>query len=68
MKWILKANSIFKYKKWTIVNGDTQFLEYDSANGTIVNVIAYDGISPYTPPANCTLVQVVDTLQVGDLG
>ena len=27
------------------------------ATNTVINVIAYDGVSPYTPPTGTTLVQ-----------
>lgn len=37
----------------------------DEAN-TIVNVIEYDGIAEYTPPAGLTLIQNVDGCVIGD--
>lgn len=33
--------------------------------GSIVNIIAYDGVKPYTPPAGCKLVQVADDANIG---
>lgn len=36
--------------------------------GTIVNIIVYDGVSPYTPPDGTILDQVPDTAQIGDTG
>jgi hypothetical protein len=67
MKWALVANSNFKYNKWTFVNGENKFLECDATPGTIVNLIVYDGIAQYTPPANCDLVEVADDKQIGDV-
>ena len=36
--------------------------------GTICNLIAYDGVSPYTPADNYKLVQVPDSAKIGDTG
>ena len=36
--------------------------------GTIINLIAYDGKSPYTPADGTKLEQVPDTANVGDTG
>jgi len=35
--------------------------------GTLMNLIVYDGKSPYTPPEPYVLKQVDDTAKIGDL-
>lgn len=37
-------------------------------SGSIVNMIAYDGVAPYTPPQNTVLREVPDTAKIGDEG
>ena len=32
-----------------------------------VNIIAYDGVSEYTPPENTILIKVSDELHIGDI-
>ena len=41
---------------WVLVDG----------NGVIVNVIEYDGVSPYTPPVGLSLLENVDGCVIGD--
>ena len=36
--------------------------------GTICNIIAYDGVSPYTAPENYKLRQVPNSAKIGDTG
>lgn len=36
--------------------------------GQILNIIVYDGHSPFTPPAASKLEQVPDTARIGDTG
>lgn len=40
----------------------------DAPIGTIINLIAYDGESPYTPPEGTKIEEVPDTAKVGDTG
>lgn len=37
-------------------------------SGTIVNLIAYNGDSPYDPPPKTILMEVPDTAEIGDTG
>jgi hypothetical protein len=34
-------------------------------DGVIVNAIDYDGVSPYTPPDGCTLVETNEFYNIG---
>lgn len=45
-----------------------EWQQRDIGPGTIVNLIVYDGVSPYTPPDGTRLEQVPDTAQIGDTG
>ena len=49
-------------------NGEPVYIETIAVPGTIVNIISYDGISPYTPPDGTSLQQVPDTAKIGDTG
>lgn len=47
---------------------DTQWIESEVPANTIMNLIEYDGHSPYTPPDPRTrLEEVADGLQIGDV-
>ncbi len=35
-------------------------------NNVVINVCAWDGVSPYAPPTGCTLVQS-DSCGIGDI-
>jgi hypothetical protein len=39
----------------------------DCPVGTVMNIIVYDGVSPYTVPTNMQLKQVADTVKIGDV-
>ena len=67
MKWAIRATAPTTYLKCVITNGVAVNTSFNAVLGTITNIINYDGISPYTPPANCSLVQVADTVQIGDI-
>lgn len=34
-------------------------------NGIVLNIITYDGSSPFAPPAGCTIAQVNNWVQIG---
>ncbi len=49
-------------------NPESYWNTIEAIPGTIVNLIVYDGVSPYTPPDGTRLEQVPDSAQIGDTG
>ena len=71
MQWALVATAEQSLSYWVSNQDPTQPATWETATveaGTIVNLIVYDGVSPYTPPDNTALMQVPDTAQIGDTG
>lgn len=64
--------------KWAIIATIAQQVQIGSLDqgwvwtevqpGTIINLIVYDGISPYIPEFGSKLEQVPDSAQIGDTG
>lgn len=67
MAWAIVSNDSKKYKKWTISGEDQKFIECDAVAGTIINMVVYDGVSPYKPAEGCKLVEVPDNSKIGDV-
>lgn len=69
MQWALIATieQPLSYWGWD-QDGNQIWIETTAVPGTIVNIIDYDGVSPYTPPDGTKLEQVPDTAQIGDTG
>jgi len=64
MQWALvntvtMENWMWVSNVWTLV---------DCIPGTIINLISYDGSSPYDLPDNMELKEVPDTAMIGDTG
>ena len=70
MNWALIATSAQPLTYY--VNGQNmnpgQWMTTTATIGTIVNLIAYDGVSAYTVPEGTALKQVPDQAQIGDAG
>ncbi len=49
-------------------NPESYWNTIEAIPDTIVNLIVYDGVSPYTPPDGTRLEEVPDTAQIGDTG
>lgn len=69
MKWALVCINPMMLSYWVYDNDQEQYVwtTAEVPANTIVNIIIYDGVSPYTPPDNTQLMQVDDSLQIGDL-
>lgn len=66
MSWALIATT---EQELTLFNQATQEWQTIMVQpGTIVNLIVYDGVSPYEPPTNTKLEQVPDNAEIGDTG
>lgn len=76
MNWALVATIAQSLTYWQyptfdntglqITNG--QWVTETAQPGTIVNIISYDGTSPYTPPEGTKLEQVPTSANIGDTG
>jgi len=78
MKWALVATAEQELGLWILVDTgeldlfgnpvfENQWVVKEVPAGTIMNIIVYDGISPYTPPENMILMEVSDDAQIGDI-
>lgn len=76
MTWALVATTAQTLSYWTQPvldsNGNiitaSAWITSTVPVGTIINIINYDGISQYTPPAGSKLEQVPDAANIGDTG
>ena len=79
MQWALVSTAPMAIWMWVLIPNASQDIngnpiqghEWQQVNvtaGTIVNFIAYDGTSAYTPPANTKLWEVPITAKIGDTG
>jgi hypothetical protein len=71
MQWALVATTEQELSYWALNEDPTQpanWVTITAEPGTIVNLIVYDGVSPYSPPDNTALMQVPDNAQIGDTG
>lgn len=66
MAYALVSTAQMDTMMWTGTPASYQTVTVEA--GTIINLIAYDGVSPYTPADNTALMQVPDTANVGDTG
>lgn len=64
MQWALINTAPMDVWMWV----DNVWSEVSCIIGTIVNLISYDGSSPYDLPDNTKLEQVPDDAKIGDTG
>jgi len=67
MNWYLVATEEQELGCWKIVDDIPVWVLEIVPVGTIVNTIAYDGISPYIPPNGTELKSSVDVYNIGDM-
>lgn len=46
---------------------ESQWQDITFPAGSIINILVYDGVSPYTPAEDTELMQVADDKQIGDI-
>lgn len=69
MKWALACIEPMILSRWVFDEEQQQnvWTTSEVPANTIMNIIVYDGQSPYEPPENMILVLVEDDKNIGDL-
>jgi hypothetical protein len=71
MKYALISTDATTVWMWVPNNDDDQtqtFTEVSVPAGTIINLLEYDGLEPYTPESGLELAEVPDDAKIGDSG
>lgn len=69
MAYAIVCTTEYPLSYWTWdENNDPIYIETIAAPGTIINIIDYDGTSPYEAPVNTELKEVPDSAEIGDTG
>lgn len=72
MIWAFINTVSMELTYWLWENQDTAPVNVETSimadPGTIMNIISYDGTSPYELPEGMQLIQVPDTANIGDTG
>jgi len=69
MQWAIVSTQpmMLSYWVWDEASQQQIWTTSEMPTNTVMNLVVYDGVSPYTPPDNTVLMQVDDSKQVGDL-
>ncbi len=69
MEWALVCINPMSLSYWVYDSGLGQYVWTTAIvpGNTIINIVIYDGISPYSPPDNTQLIQVAIGKQIGEL-
>jgi hypothetical protein len=68
MQWALVNTVVMPHKNWAWEGLTNYEKSYDAQPGTIIDIIVYDGKTPYNPGEGLKLVQVPDDAKRGDTG
>ena len=66
MNWALIATVAQPLTYYSNSIGD--WIKTEVIIGTVINIIVYDGVSEYSPPAGTRLAQITNTANIGDTG